>query len=106
MMEFKNDFGTEFVENYGPTEPVNASEAGFGETLPPNASGGSFGATEPADSSGLDWGDSLGYTSGGGGFSQTIPWMQHCRRRTGMVLKQAILNRISFRKIMKRQQCL
>ncbi len=69
MMEFKNDFGTEFVENYGPTEPVNASEAGFGETLPPNASGGSFGATEPADSSGLDWGDSLGYTSGGGGFS-------------------------------------
>lgn len=70
-MEFKDSFETEFVENYGPTEPVNSPGASYGGTLPPEGQAGfegNFGPTEPADPSGLDWGDSLGYPDSGGVF--------------------------------------
>lgn len=72
-MEFGKDFGTEFVEDYGATEPVNSPGGGYGETLPPNSQGGGYGATAPMNGTGMGWEGGATYASGDGGFFRNEP---------------------------------
>lgn len=84
-MEFGNGndygYGTEFVEDYGATEPVGGAGGGYGETLPTETilpQGGAYGKTAPVTPPDMDWGNDMNFTgddgfSGGETMDPTLP---------------------------------